>query len=106
MRWPWARPNRITESEGRRQEVLHLISKRLKECEEALARDSKDVDALFTKAVFLARIAEYWRALECLERVTALNPRYPGVWHLKSSLYRRVGDFTRARACREKALAQ
>ena len=105
MRWPWERPA-PAESDARRQEVLVLISKRLKECEDALRRDPGDLDALFTKGVFLARIGEYWRSLECLNRVTDQNPGYPGVWHLKSSLYARVGDRGAARQCQERALAE
>lgn len=106
MPWPWGRgPDAAAESEQRRQEVLLLVSKRLKECEEALRENPDDADALFTKAVFLARIGEYWRSLECLNRLTSVNPVYPGVWHLKSSLYRRVGDVGRARACRDRALS-
>jgi len=103
MRWPWSRT--AAESEGRREEVLHLISKRLKECEDTLRRNPQDEDALFTKGVFLARIGEYWRSIQCLDRVTEANPEYPGVWHLKSSLYLRVGDPGKARACRERAQA-
>ncbi len=104
MRWPWER-RASEESPERREDVLRLISKRLKECEDALRRDPDDPDALFTKGVFLARIGEYWRSLECLERVTTINAQYPGVWHLKSSLYRRVGDLGRARDAMERANA-
>jgi len=104
MRWPWVRPA-PAESEARRQEVLVLISKRLKECEDALKRNPDDPDALFTRGVFLARIGEYWRSIECLNRLTEARPDYPGVWHLKSSLYLRVGDHGAARQCRERANA-
>ena len=104
MRWPWSRPD--VQAENRRQEVLHLISKRLKECEDALRQNPEDADALFTKGVFMARIGEYWRSLDCLEKVTAINPSYPGVWHLKSSLHLRVGQLAAARRCRERALAE
>ena len=102
MRWPWARPE-PEESESHRQEVLLLISRRLKECEDSLRRDPNNLDALFTKGVFLARINEYWRAIDCLNKVTDQDPAYPGVWHLKYSLYRRVGDFGAAIRCRELA---
>ena len=105
MHWPWSRQVARAESESRRQEILVLISKRLKECEDTLRRDPDDADALFTKGVFLARIGEYWRSIGCLDRVTTLNPDYPGVWHLKSSLYLRVGDQGAARSCRERAQA-
>ena len=115
MRWPWGRragPNHDTgdptyePTSAGRGEVLELISKRLKECEDALKRNPDDPDALFTRGVFLARIGEYWRSLRCLERVTEINADYPGVWHLKSSLYLRVGDQAKARACREHAAAE
>ena len=105
MPWPWRHRTAPVESETRRQEVLRLISKRLKECEDTLRRDPDDADALFTKGVFLARIGEYRRSISCLERVTELMPDYPGLWHLKSSLYTRVGDQNAARACRERAQA-
>jgi len=114
VRWPWDRrphpkgatgPQSEPESGGR-GEVLDLISKRLKECEDALQRNPNDPDALFTRGVFLARIGEYWRSLQCLERVTEINAEYPGVWHLKSSLYLRIGDPAKARACREHAQAE
>ena len=105
MRWPWD-PRPPMESADRRQEVLLLISKRLKECEDALRTDPQDVDALFTRGVFLARIGEYWRSLECLNQVTEINAGYPGVWHLKSSLYAQVGDQGAARQCRERAQAE
>ena len=105
MRWPWDRKGERA-SEDPRHEVLVLISRRLKECEDTLARNPDDVDALFTKGVFLARIGEYWRSLECLKRAASLDPEYPGVWHLQSSLYQRVGDHGNARACRERAQAE
>jgi len=115
MRWPWDRRPRPNSdvldpgsgpTSGGRGEVLDLISKRLKECEDALKRNPDDPDALFTRGVFLARIGEYWRSLQCLERVTEISAEYPGVWHLKSSLYLRIGDHAKARACREHAQAQ
>jgi len=115
MRWPWDRrpypksdpqDPKSEPAPGAGREVLDIISKRLKECEDALKRDPNDPDALFTRGVFLARIGEYWRSLQCLERVTDINAEYPGVWHLKSSLYLRIGDHAKARACREHAQAE
>lgn len=103
MRWPWGR--RGNHRANDRQQALQLIAKRLKECDHALRKDPHDVDALFTKGVFLARIGEYSRSLDCLNRVTDLNPDYPGVWQMKSSLYVRVGDHDRARAAQKRAEA-
>jgi len=104
MRFPWARAPKV-ETEDRSQEALQLISKRLKECEDTLRANPNDADALFTKAVFLAHIGEYWKSLNCLHLVTKLDSAYPGVWHLKSTLYQRVGDHSAAQKCRERAHA-
>ena len=104
MRWPWERPSLPLNEAGPRtdgREAFDLISKRLRECDDALRRNPNDPDALFTRGVFLARIGEYRRSLKCLERVTQIDSAYPGVWHLKSTLYRRVGELEKARACAE-----
>jgi len=82
---------------------LQLVSRRLKTCEDALKKNPKDPDALFTKAVFLTRIHEYRRAIECLQVVTDLQPEYPMAWGLMSLVYSRMGDFQNAKSCREKS---
>ena len=105
MRFPWGHPP-PKESEARRQEILHLLSKRLKECDEALRENPEDVDALFTKSVFLARIGEFWPSHDCLAKVTELEPEYPGVWHFTSSMWQRVGDHKKAEMCLRRAFAQ
>jgi len=83
---------------------LRLVSRRLRTCEDALRRNPKDPDALFTKAVFLTRIHEYRRAIECLQVVTNVQPEYPMVWGLMSLVYSRMGDLQNARNCREKSI--
>ena len=105
MRWSRkTRPSKATRIEF--DDPLQLVSLRLKTCEDALKKDPDDPDALFTKAVFLARIREYRRAIDCLRRVTALEPEYPMVWGLMSLIYSKMGDYQNAKSCRERSLAQ
>ncbi len=84
-------------------EELSLISRRLKLCEDTLRRNPDDTDALFTKGVFLAKIREWRRALQCLERVADLDPEYPGVWRTKAVIHGKLGETREAAACRRRA---
>jgi tetratricopeptide (TPR) repeat protein len=105
MRWPRKeRHSKTVQTEQQFDDPLHLVSLRLKTCEDALRKNPDDPDALFTKAVFLARIREYRRAIDCLERVTSLNPEYPMVWGLLSLVYARMGDYQKAKDCRERSM--
>jgi uncharacterized protein HemY len=104
---PWLRRRepipRTALEERRVNEELSLISRRLKLCEDTLRRDPDNTDALFTKGVFLAKIREWRRALQCLERVTDLDPEYPGVWRTKAVIHVKLGETTEAAACRRRA---
>jgi tetratricopeptide (TPR) repeat protein len=106
MRWP--RKDRLSKTVQIEQQdfddPLHLVSLRLKTCEDALRKNPDDPDALFTKAVFLARIREYRRAIDCLKHVTSLDPEYPMVWGLMSLVYARMGDFQNAKDCRDRSM--
>ena len=108
MRWlRRQRPSDRHRSERRAyDDPLQLVSLRLKTCEDALRKNPDDPDALFTKAVFLARIREYKRAIECLQRVAAINTDYPMIWGLMSLIYSRMGDYQNARTCRERSAAE
>ncbi len=107
MRWPRKqRPSSTSRQEEQQfDDPLHLVSLRLKTCEDALRENPDDPDALFTKAVFLARIREYRRAIECLCRVTNIDAEYPMAWGLMSLIYSRMGDFQNAVTCRERSMA-
>jgi len=108
MRWPRrVRSSKTVQIEQQEfDDPLHLVSLRLKTCEDALRKNPDDPDALFTKAVFLARIRESRRAIECLKRVTTINPEYPMAWGLMSLIYARMGDMENAKACREKSMTE
>src|SRR2546426_5806307 len=89
MRWPWRRepiPSTTLE-EKRGNDELPTISRPLKLCEDTLRKNPDDPDALFTKGVFLAKIREYRRALQCLERVATREPAYPGVWRAMATIH-------------------
>ena len=105
MQWPWKReplPTTVLD-ERRVNEELSLISRRLKLCDDTLRRNPDDPDALFAKAVFLAKIREYRRSLQCLERVADLDPEYPGVWRTKAVIHVKLGERSEADACRRRA---
>ncbi|TLZ72938.1 MAG: hypothetical protein E6K10_01270 [Methanobacteriota archaeon] len=105
MHWPWSRePLRSTAlEEVRINEELVLVSRRLKVCEDTLRADADNTDALFTKGVFLAKIREYRRALQCLERVSEIEPGYPGLWRTKATIHVKLGETAQAEACRHRA---
>lgn len=73
-------------------------------CESRLQEDPQDVDALFTKAAALARLKDYEAAVEVLNELTKLEPRYPGLWMLKAKLFDRLGEEVKANLCRQRAL--
>ena len=92
-------------SERRVNEELSLISRRLKLCDDTLRREPDNTDALFTKGVFIAKIREWRRALQCIERVTDLDPGYQGVWRTKAVIHVKLGEVDAAKACRQRAAA-
>ena len=106
MHWPWRRePIRSTSIEERRiNEELSFVSRRLKLCEDTLRADPDNLDALFTKGVFMAKIREYRRALRCLERVAELDPSYPGIWRAKATIHVKLGEIDQARSCRARSV--
>jgi tetratricopeptide (TPR) repeat protein len=106
MPWPWKRePARRSSIEERRiNEELTFVSRRLKLCEDTLRADPDNLDALFTKGVFLAKIREYRRALQCLDRVSDLDPSYPGLWRTKATIHTRLGELDKARSCRARSV--
>jgi len=108
MRWPWRRepiPSTTLE-EKRVNDELSTISRRLKLCEDTLRKNPDDPDALFTKGVFLAKIREYRRALQCLERVATREPAYPGVWRAMATIHVKLGETDAAEACRRRAATE
>ncbi len=59
---------------------------------ERLRRDPEDADALFALAAAEAVLGSAAVAIELLDRLQALDDRYPGLWDLKAKLYAGLGD--------------
>src|SRR3990172_5287345 len=70
-----------------------------------LRNDPEDLDALFTFGTWLAMTERYDEAVEVLHEITKRDPNYPGVWVLKSQVYRRMGKERMADLCMERDLA-
>lgn len=73
-------------------------------CRERLASNPEDMDALFTQAAALARLRRYEEAVEPLNTLSRLAPRYPALWMLKAKVFDRLGDEVKANLCRKRAL--
>ncbi|MCK4456956.1 MAG: lamin tail domain-containing protein, partial [Thermoplasmata archaeon] len=81
------------------------INRIMRVCNVKLDRDPEDIDALFVKGATYEKIGNHERSLEALDRLTDLDPRYPGVWILKAKIHARLGDRESAIKCREMALS-
>ncbi|MFQ6107597.1 MAG: ATPase domain-containing protein, partial [Thermoplasmata archaeon] len=81
------------------------INRIMRVCDVKLGRNPEDADALFVKGATYEKIGNHSRAIEILNRLTELDPRYPGVWILKAKIHARLGDKENAAKCREMALS-
>ena len=71
---------------------------RVDRARKSLERNENDPDALFTLAAHLAVSGQLEGALEYLIRLTALEPRYPGLWWVKARVFLDAGKPEAARA--------
>ncbi len=69
-----------------------------------LKEDEDDAGALFTLAAYLAVRGHHEEALEHLIRLTALDPRYPGLWWVKARVFLEAGKTEAARSSVRMAL--
>lgn len=65
-----------------------------------LRENPKDQDALVTLGLFLLSRREAAKALECFNRVSKADPKYPGIWRFKAKAFDALGDAESARQCR------
>ena len=87
------------------EQALPRVSKvYLRETLDRLRRNPEDLDALFTFASWLAMRHRYMEAVEVLHEITKREPDYPGVWLLKSVVYKRMGKTRMAELCMERDL--
>ncbi len=80
-----------------------LFETRLRSINQRLEVDSKDADALFAKATYLAMRRQNEEAIKVLDHVTMINPSYPGVWRFKAKVYQLMGNLRMAELCLKRA---
>ncbi len=56
-----------------------------------LEEDSKDADALFTMGAYFAVNGQYEEAIEALNKLSALEEGYPGLWWLMRAVFALMG---------------
>lgn len=62
--------------------------------------DPKDHDALVALGLFLLSHSQADKALECFNRVSRADPKYPGIWRFKAKAFDALGDSKSAEQCR------
>ncbi len=65
-----------------------------------LRANPKDHDALVALGLFLLSRKEADKALECFNRVSQADPKYPGIWRFKAKAFDALGDAESAKQCR------
>ncbi len=65
-----------------------------------LRADPKDNDALVALGLFMLSRGEPAKALECFNRVSSADPKYPGIWRFKAKAFDALGDAASAKECR------
>lgn len=93
-------PSRDPAEAQRRQA---LFQRRIQSIDRRLQADPEDADALFAKGTYLAMQKRHQEAIEVLDRVTQLNPRYPGVWYFKAKVHQALGNLKMAELCLNRA---
>jgi cytochrome c-type biogenesis protein CcmH/NrfG len=65
-----------------------------------LRANPKDHDALVALGLFMLSRGEAEKALECFNRVSKVDPKYPGIWRFKAKAFDALGDSESAKQCR------
>lgn len=65
-----------------------------------LRTNPRDHDALVALGLFMLSRGEADKALECFNRVSRDDPKYPGIWRFKAKAFDALGDAASAEECR------
>lgn len=57
-----------------------------------LRANPKDNDALVALGLFMLSRGEPDKALDCFNRVSQADPKYPGIWRFKAKAFDALGD--------------
>ncbi|MEE9197350.1 MAG: hypothetical protein V3U45_04335 [bacterium] len=80
------------------------LDERVERARGALAVNERDRDALFTVGAHLAAAGEAQEALETLNKLSMLDPRYPGLWWVKARVFEGLGNAQAAEAAMMRAM--
>ncbi len=65
-----------------------------------LRANPADHDALVALGLFMLSRREPDKALDCFNRVSRADPKYPGIWRFKAKAFDALGDRANAEQCR------
>ncbi|MEE9174511.1 MAG: tetratricopeptide repeat protein [Thermoplasmata archaeon] len=80
------------------------LYERVERAKGALAENERDGDALFTMGAHLAAAGEATEALEVLNKLSMLDPHYPGLWWVKARVFESLGNPKAAEAAMIRAM--
>ncbi len=80
------------------------LEERVERARGVLAANERDRDALFTVGAHLAVAGEAEEALEFLNKLTMLDPHYPGLWWVKARVFEALGNAQAAEAAMMRAM--
>ncbi len=80
------------------------LDERVERARGALAANERDRDALFTVGAHLAVGGEAQEALGILNKLTMLDPHYPGLWWVKARVFESLGNSQAAEAAMMRAM--
>ncbi len=65
-----------------------------------LKENPADHDALVALGLYMLSRGDPTKALECFNRVSKADPKYPGIWRFKAKAFDALGDTAAATECR------
>lgn len=75
----------------------------LQACAARLRENPDDPDALFYTGAIYARIGKIRASMLYLNRLSAVDENYPGIWKLKAGILKKLGDEEMSAECLRKA---
>jgi tetratricopeptide (TPR) repeat protein len=80
------------------------LEERVERAKGALAANERDRDALFTIGANLAAAGKAKEAIETLNKLTMVDPHYPGLWWVKARVFEALGNAQAAEAAMLRAM--
>ncbi len=65
-----------------------------------LRANPNDYDALVALGLVMLSLRQPDKALDCFNRVSRADPKYPGIWRFKAKAFDALGDGANAELCR------